>query len=136
MDLAEGRDVAGVLEAAVDPLAPANPHRHRSIGQVVEQDLPPAVAGGEHRAGGAAHQRRHGLHHQGERAWSAFHGPDMDVGQVEERARRRADSMRHVEAFMDRVAWSLPILEASTSTQTSQHTPRDAHAHTATHAHL
>ncbi|MFC3479492.1 hypothetical protein ACFOLD_10320 [Kocuria carniphila] len=44
--------------------------------------------------------------------------------------------MRHVEAFMDRVAWSLPILEASTSTQTSQHTPRDAHAHTATHAHL
>lgn len=31
--------------------------------------------------------------------------------------------MRHVEAFMDQVAWSLPILEASTSARTSQHAP-------------
>ena len=121
MDLAEGRDVAGVLEAAVDPLAPANPHRHPSTGQVVQEHLPAAMTGGEHCAGGAAHQGRHGLNHHGELARPAFHGQDVDVGQVEKRARGRADSMRHVEAFMDQVAWSLPILEASTSTQTSQH---------------
>ena len=119
VDLAERHDLAGVLPAPEDPLAPHHPHGHPSAGQIVEHDLPAAVAGGEHPAGRAPHQRRRSLHHHGERAWSAFHGPDMDVGQVEERARGRADSMRHVEAFMDQVAWSLPILEASTSTQTS-----------------
>ncbi|MFC3481958.1 hypothetical protein ACFOLD_15220 [Kocuria carniphila] len=44
--------------------------------------------------------------------------------------------MRHVEAFKDQVAWSLPILEASTSTQASQHALRNVPAHPATHAHL
>ena len=136
MDLAERRDLTGILPAAVDPLAPTNPHRHPSTGQVVEQDLPPAMTGGEHTAGRTPHQRRHCLHGQGERARTTLDGEHVDIGQVEERARGRADSMRHVEAFMDQVAWSLPILEASTSTQPSQHTPREARAHPTTHAHL
>ena len=98
--------------------------------------LPAAMTGGEHTAGRTPYQRRHCLHGQGERARTTLDGEHVDIGQVEERARGRADSMRHVEAFMDQVAWSLPILEASTSTQASQHALRNVPTHPSTHAHL
>lgn len=101
VDLAEGHHRTRRLVAAPQMLAPHHAHQGAGGRYVVQTMLPATVGGGENPAftapggawGGLDRQRHHGRF--------VLEGEDVDVGQVDQRARGRASSMGLVEALQD-----------------------------------
>ncbi len=109
------------LRASPDPLQPHHQHGRPEARGVRRGHPAPAVRGGHDPAPTAAGPVRVGLHRDHQPAPLTAHVQDMHPGRVEHRIRpgtparaRTTPIVIHVGVFLDRSAWSLPILKTPT----------------------